>query len=29
MLHVKGYDHGTEMDDLEEKYIKKFSKFLD
>ncbi|MEN9852123.1 MAG: hypothetical protein RI996_66 [Candidatus Parcubacteria bacterium] len=25
LLHLKGYDHGEEMDRLEEKYIKKFS----
>ncbi len=26
LLHVKGLDHGDEMDKLEEKYIKKYSK---
>ena len=25
MLHVKGYDHGKEMDRLEERFIKKYS----
>lgn len=27
-LHLKGFDHGEEMENLEEKYMKKFSTFF-